>query len=60
MHLGFLHGAPATGKYIVGCELAALMGFELYHNPRTDLRLDAARLAPLAAAHAIARHFQLA
>lgn len=32
MHLVFLHGAPATGKYTVGRELAALTGFELYHN----------------------------
>lgn len=30
--LVFLHGAPATGKYTVGRELAALTGFELYHN----------------------------
>lgn len=32
MHLVFLHGAPATGKYTVGRELAALTGFELFHN----------------------------
>jgi len=32
MHLLFLHGPPATGKYTVGRELAALTGFELYHN----------------------------
>ncbi len=32
MHLVFLFGAPATGKYTVGRELAALTGFELYHN----------------------------
>lgn len=32
MILVFLHGAPATGKYTVGRELAALTGFELYHN----------------------------
>jgi len=30
--LVFLHGPPATGKYTVGRELAALTGFELYHN----------------------------
>lgn len=32
MDLVFLHGAPATGKYTVGRELAARTGFELYHN----------------------------
>lgn len=32
MHLVFLYGAPATGKYTVGQELAALTGFELFHN----------------------------
>ncbi len=32
MILVFLHGAPATGKYTIGRELAALAGFELYHN----------------------------
>ena len=32
MHLIFLHGAPATGKYTVGRELAVLTGFELFHN----------------------------
>lgn len=32
MHLVLLHGAPATGKYTVGRELAALTGYELYHN----------------------------
>lgn len=32
MQLVFLHGAPATGKYTVGRELAALTGYELYHN----------------------------
>lgn len=32
MLLVFLHGPPATGKYTVGRELAALTGFELYHN----------------------------
>jgi len=32
MHLVFLHGAPATGKYTVGRALAALTGYELYHN----------------------------
>jgi hypothetical protein len=30
--LVFLHGPPAAGKYTVGRELAALTGFELYHN----------------------------
>jgi len=28
----FLHGPAAAGKYTVGRELAALTGFELYHN----------------------------
>lgn len=28
----FLHGPPACGKYTVARELAALTGFELYHN----------------------------
>lgn len=32
MDLVFLHGPPATGKYTVGRELAALTGLELYHN----------------------------
>jgi len=32
MHLVFLHGAPATGKHTVGCELAVLTAFRLYHN----------------------------
>ena len=32
MKLVFLHGDPATGKYTVGRELAALTGYELYHN----------------------------
>lgn len=32
MNLVFLHGAPATGKYTVGRELAVLTGYELYHN----------------------------
>lgn len=32
MVLVFLHGAPATGKYTIGRELAAQTGFELYHN----------------------------
>ncbi len=32
MHLLFLHGPPAAGKYTVARELAALTGFELYHN----------------------------
>lgn len=32
MHLIFIHGAPATGKYTVARELAALTGHELYHN----------------------------
>jgi len=30
--LVFIHGAPATGKYTIGRELAAQTGFELYHN----------------------------
>ncbi|MDQ5978669.1 MAG: hypothetical protein QG602_1643 [Verrucomicrobiota bacterium] len=30
--LVFIHGAPATGKYTIGRELAALTNFELYHN----------------------------
>ena len=32
MRLVFLHGPAAAGKYTVGRELAALTGFELYHN----------------------------
>jgi broad-specificity NMP kinase len=32
MKLVFIHGAPATGKYTVGRELATLTGLELYHN----------------------------
>ncbi|MBL9214907.1 MAG: AAA family ATPase [Opitutaceae bacterium] len=32
MDLVFLHGPAAAGKYTVGRELAALTGFELYHN----------------------------
>lgn len=32
MKLVFLHGPAAAGKYTVGRELAALTGFELYHN----------------------------
>jgi hypothetical protein len=32
MKLVMLHGPPATGKYTVGCELAALTGFRLFHN----------------------------
>lgn len=32
MHLLFLHGPAAAGKYTVARELAALTGFELYHN----------------------------
>jgi hypothetical protein len=32
MHLLFLHGAPASGKYTVGRELARLTGFEFFHN----------------------------
>lgn len=32
MRLVFLHGPAAAGKYTVAKELAALTGFELYHN----------------------------
>lgn len=32
MNLVFLHGPAAAGKYTVARELAALTGFELYHN----------------------------
>lgn len=32
MHLLFIHGAPAAGKYTVAKEVAGLTGFELYHN----------------------------
>jgi len=32
VNLIFLHGPPASGKYTIGRELAALTGFELYHN----------------------------
>lgn len=32
MILIFLHGPPAVGKYTIGRELAALTGFELFHN----------------------------
>lgn len=32
MHLVFIHGPAAAGKYTVAKELAALTGFELYHN----------------------------
>ncbi len=32
MLLVFLHGPAAAGKYTVAKELAALTGFELYHN----------------------------
>lgn len=32
MHLVFLHGPPAVGKYTVARELVARTGFELYHN----------------------------
>ncbi len=32
MHLVFLHGPAAAGKYTVARELATLTGFELYHN----------------------------
>jgi hypothetical protein len=32
VQLVLLHGAPATGKYTVGRELALQTGFELYHN----------------------------
>ncbi len=32
MHLLFLHGPAAAGKYTVAKEVAALTGFEPYHN----------------------------
>jgi hypothetical protein len=32
MHLLFIHGPAAAGKYTVAKELAELTGFELYHN----------------------------
>jgi hypothetical protein len=32
MNLIFLYGPPATGKYTVGCELAALTGYRFFHN----------------------------
>jgi len=32
VHLLFLHGPAAAGKYTVAKELAARTGFELYHN----------------------------
>lgn len=32
MNLLFLHGPPAAGKYTVAREVAALTGWELYHN----------------------------
>ncbi len=32
MKLVFLHGPAAAGKFTVGRELAALTGFEFYHN----------------------------
>lgn len=32
MHLVFIHGPAAAGKYTVGRELAVLTGYELYHN----------------------------
>jgi len=32
MRLVFIHGPAAAGKYTVAKELAALTGFELYHN----------------------------
>jgi shikimate kinase len=32
MHLVFLYGPPAAGKYTVGSELAALSGLALFHN----------------------------
>ncbi len=32
MHLVFIHGPAAAGKYTVARELAALTGHELYHN----------------------------
>jgi hypothetical protein len=32
MKLLFIHGPAAAGKYTIGRELAALTGFEFYHN----------------------------
>jgi hypothetical protein len=32
MNFILLHGAPASGKYTVGRELAARTGYEFYHN----------------------------
>jgi len=32
VNLVFIHGPAAAGKYTVATELAALTGFELYHN----------------------------
>jgi len=32
MKLIIIYGAPATGKYTVGCELARLTGYRLFHN----------------------------
>jgi hypothetical protein len=32
MKIILLHGRPATGKYTVGRELAALTGYRLFHN----------------------------
>lgn len=32
VQLVFLHGPPASGKFTIGRELAALTGFELFHN----------------------------
>jgi chloramphenicol 3-O-phosphotransferase len=32
MKLVLLHGAPATGKFTVGRELAALTGYRFFHN----------------------------
>lgn len=32
MDLVFIYGPPATGKYTVGCELAARTGYRLFHN----------------------------
>ena len=39
MHVIFLHGAPASGKYTVGVKLSRLTGIPLFHN---HLAVDAA------------------